>query len=85
MLVGICRRIEVKGLSGRSILVELTPNEFSKMKKHHKTYQLCVVTNTLGDPHLSVFSHSEDQNKWQDENGHTLKIKPFTGARMKLV
>ena len=38
-------RIEVKGLSGSQVSVELTPNEFTKMQLHADTYKLCVVTN----------------------------------------
>ena len=42
-------QVEVKGLSGNQIAVELTPNEYKKMKKHKKTYRICVVTNALSN------------------------------------
>jgi hypothetical protein len=35
--------LEVKGLSGPSINVELTPNEYFHMRSHSQNYVICVV------------------------------------------
>ena len=48
-------RLEVKGLSGPDICVELTPNEYAKMQEYCDSYQLCVVTSALTNPQLTVF------------------------------
>lgn len=48
-------RIEVKGLSGQKISVQLTPNEYNMLKKYHNDYILAVCTNTLSNPELHIF------------------------------
>jgi len=48
-------KIEIKGLSGQEVFVELTPNEFSKMNNNKDSYRLCVVTKCLENPELYVF------------------------------
>jgi hypothetical protein len=74
-------RIEVKGLSGNKITVELTPNEFSQMNKHKNIYRLCVVTETLSKPRLNIFSYSDDIEKWIDEQDNILIIEKIISAR----
>jgi hypothetical protein len=76
--------LEVKGLSGASLCVELTPNEFAKMDLHKHTYCLCVVTDALTSPVLSIFSYSAESNCWQDEKQRILQVRPLTGARCSL-
>jgi hypothetical protein len=78
-------RLEVKGLSGRSICVEVTPNEYCNMNRYKKNYQLCVVTSTLVNPKISVFSFFPDEEVWKDENDNVLKVKELLGARMTII
>ena len=47
---GTLLRLEVKGLSGAGVNVEMTPNEYKMMKKHKQTYRVCVGTNCLKNP-----------------------------------
>jgi uncharacterized protein DUF3883 len=78
------RLLEVKGLSGNTICVELTPNEYAQMQANHADYRLCVVTNALeAAPVLSVFAHFTNTGHWEDENcrGRDLLITPIVGAR----
>lgn len=77
-------RIEVKGLSGKSPVFELTPNEYSMLKKFEDTYRLCVVTSALKNPMLHVYYYSTDAGEWQDEKGDTLVIKELVSARLEL-
>ena len=79
-------RVEVKGLSRSVIAVELTPNEYVNMKKHRHTYRICVVTNCLGKvPNLTVFSYSEEADRWDSDEGCELEITEVIAARMYAV
>jgi len=74
-------RLEVKGLAGSEICVELTPNEYAAMRKWRYTYHVCVVTDALTDPKLAVFSYSPESGKWQDDRKRTLRISEIVAAR----
>ena len=75
-------KIEVKGLAGQEVSVELTPNEFSKMNNNKDdSYRLCVVTKCLENPVLYVFSYSSERNEWISEDGHILTIDQIISAR----
>ncbi|OPX85849.1 MAG: hypothetical protein A4E53_03328 [Pelotomaculum sp. PtaB.Bin104] len=74
-------KIEVKGLAGQEVSVELTPNEFSKMSNNKDSYRLCVVTKCLENPVLYVFSYSSERNEWISEDGHILSIDQIISAR----
>ena len=77
-------QVEVKGLSGVKIDVELTPNEWRQMNDRRDTYYLCVVTNSLKSPVLSVFSHTPENDLWQDDKGRTLIQDKIIAARCHL-
>jgi hypothetical protein len=77
-------RLEVKGLSGDSILIELTPNEFANMEKYSSSYRICVVTNTLQKPNIYIFSYSPDHRNWEDDKGNVLRIQKIVSARMDI-
>lgn len=47
--------IEVKGLSGQQISVQLTPNEYKTLKERHNDYILAVCINALATPDLHIF------------------------------
>jgi len=75
-------RIEVKGLSGHAISVEVTPNEYANMTRHKDTYRLCVVTEALGKAELSVFSYSVEAGCWKEQSDNrTLAIEQIVAAR----
>ena len=76
--------IEVKGLSGSDLSVELTPNEYEKMKLNRDSYRLCVVTEALIQPKLSVFKWSSDTQRWKDKKGNSLCVREIVSARCRL-
>lgn len=83
-------KVEVKGLSGDDVCVELTPNEYEKMlsPKHRTMYVVYVVTAAGTAAATShVFYYNADVSKgqqhvWMTVDGRALKIKPLTGARL---
>lgn len=74
-------RIEVKGLSGNIISVEITPNEYKKMQEYIESYRLAIVTNCLVNPQLNIFSYSTEKNAWCNEEGDLLIIDQIIAAR----
>lgn len=80
----LCLRLEVKGLSGSQLVVELTPNEYRAFTNsaYQATYRLCVVTQALTTPQLHVFSYASDQQQWLDEHGQLLTVEPIISARL---
>ncbi len=77
-------RVEVKGLSGSELSVDLTPNEYWQMRKKSKSYHLCVVLNALGPtPVVRTFAYSPATKSWQDEQG-ALTCTEIVGARFSL-
>ena len=77
-------KIEVKGLAGSKVAVELTPNEFIKMTENKDTYRLCVVTECLDVPLVHVFSFSIEQNEWLSDDGYVLLIDQIISAHCYL-
>ena len=73
--------IEVKGLSGSRVSVELTPNEYKQMSSREKrdNYVLFVVTNCLGGSPLA-HDYRFNDGCWSDADGTTLEIQERTGA-----
>ena len=60
-------RIEVKGLSDKSISVHLTANEYSQMVSNDNLgYRLCIVTNVLKSPIITTFLF--DRKRWVCED-----------------
>ena len=74
-------RLEVKGLSGENVSVEITPNEYNKMKDYQESYRLCVVTECLVNPIIHVFSYSSEKNSWLSEDGDELIIDQIISAK----
>lgn len=83
-------KVEVKGLSGNEVCVELTPNEYLQMRatEHRTMYVVYVVTAaTTASARSHVFYYNVDVSKgrnhvWMTEDGRILKIKELTGARL---
>lgn len=86
-------KVEVKGLSGSNVCVELTPNEFSKMEseENRRDYVVYVVTQADTDMARSyVFYYDSKQSKksnyvWSTHNGQCLKIERLTAARLSIL
>lgn len=74
-------RLEVKGLSGSDICVELTPNEYKSMNAYRETFRLCVVTSALINPRLTDFAFSDKTQRWESPDGRPLAIKKIVAAR----
>ncbi|WP_156311761.1 DUF3883 domain-containing protein [Methylobacterium platani] len=87
---GAVLKVEVKGLSGRDLVVELTPNEFAKMRstEHRAQYIIYVVTEALtSDARSHVFRHNAEASKgsdlvWATADGRQLEIKQIVAARL---
>lgn len=78
-------KLEVKGLSGSQVIVELTPNEYAMMGKHQKSYRVCVVTNALTTPKLEVFAFSRDSGQWESPERRVLTVREIIAARCSAV
>jgi hypothetical protein len=74
-------RLEVKGLSGNQLTIELTPNEYTAMQSYRESYRLCVVTNALTTPSLEVFAYSPDSGQWENDGRTVLRVAERVGAR----
>lgn len=83
-------KIEVKGLSGSSILAELTPNEYAMMTSpdHRQDYIVYIVTNALEKSARShVFRYDAERSSskellWVTDDDRRLSVEPRTGARL---
>lgn len=83
-------RVEVKGLSGDAMCVELTPNEYTAMMRpqYRSSYVVYVVTNALHASAAShVFRYNAEVSKgrshiWMASDGRRLVIQELTGARL---
>ena len=80
--------IEVKGLSGDEIRVELTPNEYIAMNRamtgnfSEGKYRLAVVTNALIAPRLFLFEY-DSWNDWICElTGRKISLEQVVAARL---
>lgn len=74
-------RVEVKGLSGSNLVVELTRNEYQAMQKFRDIYRVAVVTNALRTPALTVFGYSPDSGQWESSDQRVLRIQEIIAAR----
>lgn len=74
-------RLEVKGLSGSRVAVELTPNEYAAMRAHRDSYRLCIVSEALAEPRLSIFAYSLEARRWQDASERVLDVSESVAAR----
>jgi hypothetical protein len=75
--------LEVKGLSGTGVSVELTPNEYDAMRERWERFKVCIVTNALSNRRsLSIFSCSKEGGDWKDVDDNKLVVKRVSGARL---
>lgn len=75
-------KLEVKGLSGKEIATELTPNEYKHLRKNKGSYRVCIVVETLTRPKLMIFSYSIENEAWITEKGRTLRFNEIISARL---
>lgn len=76
--------LEVKGVAGSEIAVDLTANEYKHMKKCRDSYRVCIVTNALlKKPKLSIYGYVAGSREWEHhEDGTPLLIQPVWSARL---
>lgn len=87
---GSVLKVEVKGLSGKDVVVELTPNEYAHMisAEHRSDYIVYIVTESLEkSAQAHVFRYdallSKGKNHvWITDDFRTLKIQPLIAARL---
>jgi Protein NO VEIN, C-terminal len=77
-------RLEVKGLSGSEVCVDVTPGEYAKMQEYRDSYRLCIVTDALTKPKRSVFAFSNDLQRWTDQDAQALEIEEIVAARCRV-
>lgn len=85
---GTKRLIEVKGLSGQQISVQITPNEYKALKKRHKNYILAVYTNAIVSPVLHIFmihKQADGVFKAYDDDGNILEFVESVSAVAQLI
>ncbi len=79
-------RIEVKGLSGESPCIELSPNEYKAWSENHHCYRLAVVTSALTSPNLHICRYSQESGAWQvsSHDGASIDIVEKVAAQVWL-
>lgn len=77
--------IEVKGLSGKSIYIGLTPNEYKAFALNDVQYRLCIVTECLSNPKLEVFSYNLSSKNWLSQTGKYLSVELIQAASIYAV
>ncbi|MGH8273790.1 MAG: protein NO VEIN domain-containing protein [Gammaproteobacteria bacterium] len=81
----IALRIEVKGLSGTSLSVELTPNEYNAFQKKDPDYRLAAILQALEKhPQLRICRYSGKKSQWIAEGHGSLIITPKRSAIISL-
>ena len=85
---GTKRLIEVKGLSGQQISVQITPNEYKTLKECHRDYILAVCTDALVSPELHIFmirKQADGVFKACDDDGNVLEFMESVSAVAQLI
>ena len=79
--------IEVKGLSGQQISIQLTPNEYKTLKECYNDYILAVCTDALVTPDLHIFMiRKQDDGVFMacDDDGNILEFAESVSAIAKI-
>ena len=80
--------VEVKGLSGAALGVELSPNEYAAMKRAMNKsfaegeYRLAVVRNALTAPELFLFAHASGTDWICERTSKHISVTERTAARL---
>ena len=75
--------LKSRGYPDPKIRFELTPNEYKNMKCNDHTYRVCVVTDALATPQLTVFAFNPETWKLESQftfNPETRKLESQDGA-----
>lgn len=83
-------KVEVKGLSGRDVVVELTPNEFEKMRspEHRAQYVVYIVTEAgTRQQRAHIFRYDPRASSGRNpgfvaDDGRVIAIKRLVAARL---
>jgi hypothetical protein len=84
--LGQLLRLEVKGLSGSTIGIELTPGEYEAMKAFSPdSYRLCVVVNALEPSKtlLKLVYRGSAELEHESDSLQKFSIEDRTGARIR--
>jgi len=75
-------KVEVKGLSGSGLAIELTPNEYDKARAFREDYRVCIVANARDCPrrHVRLFRYDHRTRRWTDKSGVRLTEHPRKSA-----
>jgi len=72
--------IEVKGLSGDLISVQLSPNEYKHSTRHN--FCIAIVSRALNDEKsIEIFKFNKSQKQWIGEK-HILSVKEMISAQL---
>ena len=78
-------RLEVKGCSSKEPWCELTPNEFTQLKKHKDTYRVCILTDALSKKaKLWQFRFVDEKGGWRDDNNNPLILDKRVAASCRV-
>ena len=80
-------RIEVKGLSGTTFSIELTPNEYIAFAQQANDYRLAVVVDALKNPKLSICRYSAEQGAWlvEGDDDRILDVETKQSASIRCI
>jgi len=76
--------LEIKGLSGNELTVELSPNEYYHSIKHSKKFRVCIFNNALDNKKQKLYVFFHKNGIWTDISGLKLNVTEKTGAIFKL-
>ena len=74
--------LEVKGLSGKVVSIELTSNEYKNLTDKKAQYKICVVTSALSNPILEIFHFDREKECWINEQNQKLQAEERVSVRM---
>jgi hypothetical protein len=83
--------VEVKGLSGAALGVELSPNEYAAMKRamnksfSEGEYRLAIVRNALTAPELFLFAHASGTDRMCELTSKHISVMERIAARLSEV
>ena len=74
--------IEVKGLSGTTKQIGLSPNEYNYFQLKNENYRLIIINNALVEPIMTICRFSKEVDNWivEGNNDYNLDIIPKTAA-----
>jgi hypothetical protein len=72
--------LEIKGLSGPQLTVELSANEYTHSKKNKQFYRICIVNNALEKKNSKLYVFAYKNNCWLSDDGLILKDTPKISA-----